>query len=553
MRRADERHAQLLPPAAAQAAPSRRRPDNYRFPTWWFVVLSLPYFMPMLIGTAFVTVVWPVAIGRMAGYRDKALMYAAVGQVGNVLGWTSPFIGALSDRTPPWIARRFGRRRPFVAAGGACHLLGDILVYVAVSWLDEPSLLLLGVALVLKNIGLIIEGAAFSAIIPETVPLEQRGLSITIMSWLVAVFALAGSGIAWILGEGIFPWISTESIWRGNIFMVGLNVPLQLIACNGEAGWWKPEHTSVVMEPPAAVGEPAERCCGLVAAVRDFIGSFRLSPTYRNYWIFLAVNSFASMIDTSFTFFWLQDCFTEFRFFGVQVASNAKAAQGILGALGSFVPIFAISLLRPHKWRERFGGRQVVLWSSLLLYFARPFSFVIWQGEFSVVLLWAVFQGVTLNGLAVAAVGALPMDCLPADEDGKPLRPAQDLNFYNWGGLLTGLGFPILLGDSVSWFPTHRDAYAMYWIVGGSFGIVAYAILALLVHPQEEPLEKTCQCTRHWYRKAFDDRRRKRRQREQAGPVVGDGDELAGAGVGALLCDRLLFPSQAKGRRNLDE
>ena len=69
-------------------------------------------------------------------------------------------------------------------------------------------------------------------------------------------------------------------------------------------------------------------------------------------------------------------------------------------------------------------------------------------------------QGFTINGVAVAALGALPMDCLPADEEGKPLKPARDMNMYVWSYLLPQTGLPILLGDSVSWFPTHREAYS---------------------------------------------------------------------------------------------
>lgn len=398
----------------------RRRPGGYRFPSWWFVVMALPTFMPMLIGTAFVSIVWPLCIDRLAGYRNKAMVLAMSSQVGTVLGWTSPFFGSWSDRTSSWVVRRFGRRRSFILGGGVIHVLGEVLIYTAVWWLDTPSLALLGVGLIIKNLGMVIASAVWQAVVPETVPLEQRGLSITITSWLVSVCALLGNGVSWVLGEGYVPWVSAHTIWWGNICMVALNVPLQLLACNGEAGWWQAEHAPVPQpaaapaRPPAARRErqragPCASVCdallfpadvrarkgvhsGLVAAVLDFIESLKTSPAYRYYFVFVALNSFANMIDTSFTFFWLQDCFTEFTFFGFVVASNVKSATALQGILSSSLPIFAISLMRPHKWRDRFGGRQMVLWTSLLLYFCRPFTFVIWQGEFTVVLLWTVFQ-----------------------------------------------------------------------------------------------------------------------------------------------------------------
>ena len=43
---------------------------------------------------------------------------------------------------------------------------------------------------------------------------------------------------------------------------------------------------------------------------------------------------------------------------------------------------------------------------------------------------------------------------------------------------------------------------------GGVVGLLGYAILALLVHPQEEPLDRSCQCTRHWYHTARDAKHR---------------------------------------------
>jgi len=114
-------------------------------------------------------------------------------------------------------------------------------------------------------------------------------------------------------------------------------------------------------------------------------------------------------------------------------------------------------------------------------------------------------------------------------------------------------------------------------VVGGCVGLLAYAILALLVHPQEEPLDSGCQCTRGLYRRERDAVRR--RGAEQLGLTAaeesalaqgggGDGEVGGGAAVpvpaaaaalrrrggraapshsvplGARLCDALLFGAQ---------
>ena len=68
---------------------------------------------------------------------------------------------------------------------------------------------------------------------------------------------------------------------------------------------------------------------------------------------------------------------------------------------------------------------------------------------------------------------------------------------------------------------------------------------ALLVHPQEEPLDRSCQCTRRFYRRERDKRHRLReggrRPRGGAAGAGAGGGADRGAPLGAELCDRLLF------------
>eukprot|EP01050_Picozoa_sp_SAG11_P024706 SAG11_NODE_5341_length_1589_cov_2.867785_1_plen_140_part_10 len=52
---------------------------------------------------------------RAAPDADKALLSAVMGQVGTVMGYSAPFIGALSDRMPEKYWKSYGRRRPFGA------------------------------------------------------------------------------------------------------------------------------------------------------------------------------------------------------------------------------------------------------------------------------------------------------------------------------------------------------------------------------------------------------------------------------------------------------
>ena len=63
----------------------RRRPEGYLFPNWWFVCMAAPSILPGIFSTAFQSIVWPVAVANMAGFSDKAFVFAACGQVAMVM------------------------------------------------------------------------------------------------------------------------------------------------------------------------------------------------------------------------------------------------------------------------------------------------------------------------------------------------------------------------------------------------------------------------------------------------------------------------------------
>ena len=220
--------------------PYRRRDPGYRFPNWWFVVMAAPNILPGIIGTAFNGIVWPAAIAHLAGYKDKTIVFAACGQIATVMSWSAPFVGAWSDKVPLWLARKFGRRRGFIVAGRCCSVTGNLLLYIAMVGLSKPSPPLLALGLIIMNLGGCLASPAFNAVIPDTVPLEQRGLCLTLIQWTSNVCTVIGFGVGWMLGEQIF--FTDDMLWKLNIFMWGLDMPFFLIACNGTAGCWTSEH-----------------------------------------------------------------------------------------------------------------------------------------------------------------------------------------------------------------------------------------------------------------------------------------------------------------------
>ena len=180
----------------------------------------------------------------------------------------------------------------------------------------------------------------------------------------------------------------------------------------------------------------------------------------------------------------------------------------------------------------------------------QPFSYALLPGRFTLVLFWNVW-GTLVAAITCAATGAMQMDCIPADAAGRPLNAGRDMCLYCCSSLVAATGFPLLLGKAFAWFPNHAEAYRTFWVAGGLVGVLAYAVFALMVHPRDEPLDRTCQCTRARTHHAHDERRRKELEAQRAaeaspGPTAA-GLKRRALPVGAKLCDAMLFASLPRG------
>ena len=150
------------------------------------------------------------------------------------------------------------------------------------------------------------------------------------------------------------------------------------------------------------------------------------------------------------------------------------------------------------------------------------------------------------------------MDCLPADPlTGKPLNTARDLNLLAWASQIPRTGLPVLIGGALAWFPSHMVAFRTFWTIGGCMGLLSTAMLIFFIHPRDEPLDKTFQCSRSYYHAQYDAIRRteqaEKEERERAansarssferqtGPSQIQSSRQTPPPWGARLCDRMLF------------
>lgn len=471
------------PPEPVVDAANELDESGYEFPTWWFVVIATIQIPNQLFATSLWSIVWPVAIANMFGYANKAVALSLADTVNVFVGFANPFVGSLSDRLPERYAARFGRRRPFVFIGTLTSGIGVWLTYVALYQLhDEHShyaVPVLLVSLIIGNVSSTFAMVPFGAIAVETISPKQRGISIAVSSWVGGICTLGGWGIGIYVGEHADAL--TDTLWWVNILKFGVQLPLLMIACGGTAGCCTPERKRTVSarerqqeqamkeitdqssaegaagyRPSRGIGHihvdsdglfwnetrtarwdraagvwvkstPPGYCARAARTLQDFSSAFR-EPAFKWMWIYTFIATVGGTFSNYFFIYWMQDTFTEgFYVFGFKIASNVQSAVAVNGSIASIVGV-CVSW-SGSWWRDRFGGRQVCLLSSLMG-LLQPFTyayapqFISAKDMYSLVFCWCLVSSL-LGGIAGVSGQALLMDCLPTGADGRPLEPAR--------------------------------------------------------------------------------------------------------------------------------
>ena len=137
-----------------------------------------------LITPVAATLAFKVAELDPAGKETSLGMIAAIGALVAIV--SNAGTGALSDRT----RSRLGRRRPWIIGGA----LGGVVALAIVGF--APTLFIVGLGWVLAQLTLNMVLAALQALLPDQVPLEQRGRVSAVLGIAQQVSPLLGIGLA---------------------------------------------------------------------------------------------------------------------------------------------------------------------------------------------------------------------------------------------------------------------------------------------------------------------------------------------------------------------
>lgn len=187
-----------IPAGPVGTAPAALAEPQRRVGGRWIAVFAAAWLGIWMAQLAPFQQLLPLQVERQIGgtpWQDSVLAFGVISGIAGVCAIVAyPLTGALSDRT----TSRFGRRRPWIAAGA-------VLFSVALFVLGlQTELVALGICWALAIVGFCILTAALTATISDQVPVGQRGV--------VAGFVSAPQALGIILGIVLVTFVFVGSL-----------------------------------------------------------------------------------------------------------------------------------------------------------------------------------------------------------------------------------------------------------------------------------------------------------------------------------------------------
>ena len=328
-----------------------------------------------------------------------------------------PLIGTLSDQT----SGGFGRRRPFIVIGGLLLVLSTPLL------VDAGSIVIFLVGLTLLLLGKNILTPAYQGLMPDRVPVEQRGETAGFVGGMTILGNVVGLGLAsWLLG-GINQHTHSIGMIRSNtgvyyIVTACLVLVSVLVTVFGvrEIPLMRRKH-ELVIEKEKTLLEFIQRF------LKNWIEPWR---TYNFRMVFLTRASLMLGLALFMTYI-------EYYFARVQHIANFVLVTGIVAmlALGGAV----VSGLVSGILSDRFKRRAPLVGMATLCMSLTSMAFVIFPEN---LMTWIWLLGVMFGlgyGAYTSVNWALSIDVLPSLE-----KAGKDLGVWNASTTLPTIMAPLL-------------------------------------------------------------------------------------------------------------
>jgi MFS family permease len=453
-------HAALAPliPTASSSSSSSAAPrvvaasPGGQLPTYWLVLQQLSAFPSNVTWGLATSILLPVSVSTIvcphatqctdSETAAKASKLATAAFCGAVAQLSQPFWGALSDRLRP-SSRYWGRRRVVVAAAQVSTVVALLGMAVATNQTEmsvSARFWLLTAAYTSFQVANSMFSAPYYSIIPELVPLHQRGSAGGWVAFLQASAGIASGGIATLQGNGVIS--SAQVYW----LLISLNV-IGLVngvaAFSAQPGWCEPE------APPPAGGSAAAAADGKAgsgspsgcAGACSFLGAFRHMP-FAAMFSYCLLQGLPSGVTIYFLQYFLQDVIGQhgydFSLFGYRYDStkSAESATALVNIATSWCQLIT-SLIGGYA-SDRVGVKPVLVFSQILS--ALSIGSLGLVSSFTSVVLVAACLGLA-NGIGAGTVQPLQAFALP-DNDSA----AQDMNILGSAFTIAQIFAPIGCG-----------------------------------------------------------------------------------------------------------
>jgi MFS family permease len=395
---------------------------------WGFISLyTLAFMSTSLLFLAPLLVTLALKVNSLVGIKQAPNSLALVAATGSLLSiFANPFFGKMSDRT----SSKLGMRRPWMVIGLVAGSLGVLVVALA----PNIPVVLLGwcIAQVFFNALL----AAMVAVLPDQVPVVQRGQVSGVLGVCVPIASVSGTFVVKLFtGNQLTMFMAPCAIGGFFILLFAVTLKDRRLARADKPTWSLREFASTFYVNPRKSPDFA----WAFASRFMFVLAYAFLITYQAYYLLDKIGS-----------------------------AEADVPQQIfLGTLAQSVVLVAASLIG-GRLSDQTGRRKIFVLTASIVYGLALFVIAI-ASSFNGFLVGMAISGLGF-GMYVAVDLALVVDVLPDKSNA-----AKDLGVFNIAGALP---FSIAPAIAPAILAISSGSYGVLYAVAGVCAIIgAFAIL----------------------------------------------------------------------------
>jgi MFS family permease len=395
---------------------------------WGFISLyTLAYISTALLFLAPLLVTLALKVDSLVGIKRAPSSLALVAGIGALVALVgNPFFGRMSDRT----SSRLGMRRPWMVIG----LLGGSLGIVIVALAPNIPVVLAGWCMAQLFFNALL--AAMVAVLPDQVPVAQRGLVAGVLGVCMPVASVCGTFLVKLFtGNLLAMFLGPCAISGLFILLFAVTLKDRRLAKGQKPAWSLREFASTFYVNPR---KSPDFAWAFVSRFM-FVMAYAFLVTYQAYYLLDKIGSALSEVPQQI-------------FLGTLVQSAVIVAASLIGG----------------KVSDRTGRRKIFVLTASIVYGLALFVIAVASG-FSGFLVGMAISGLGF-GVYLAVDLALVVDVLP-DKNSA----AKDLGVFNIAGALP---FSIAPAIAPAILAISSGSYGVLYAVAGLCAIIgAFAIL----------------------------------------------------------------------------